>query len=432
MSNASPSAPADTGKLVIQILDVGQGDGIYIEFPNGKNMLVDLGSTKNKDLTSLDVFLYFQQHTRFAASGQTLDYLVVTHGDRDHYNLLPEFLKKFDVRVGVLLYGGPDAHYTAGGTGKDNYLKQMKARASTTLLYEDSGPHALGDPSLFGGVEVIVLAIDAPTINKAEAWLHNTPSVVLQLVYGGNSIILSGDATIDTESYILQTMDERIEAQQGADTSSQDAEDESMVAKDDAMDEDDDIVDHPLRSLVLKVGHHGSQRTSVRPEWVETVAPRYAFISSDRSGWSGTPQESKEDRRKTYKLTGYRLPQQICIDVIEDNTDLADDCIDHPYVAAYNPADYLKGAYAHLGIEYPEGFPDPHAGKLQIGWNQTSTTAGIFSTLAAMSQRAPDNPDFDQGVQYMLTFHADGAFELHATLDLGAHVTPVATATGGH
>jgi hypothetical protein len=36
--------------LHLDILDVGQGDGMVIWLPNGKVMMVDLGSTKNKGL----------------------------------------------------------------------------------------------------------------------------------------------------------------------------------------------------------------------------------------------------------------------------------------------------------------------------------------------------------------------------------------------
>ena len=58
--------------LNIQFLDVGQGDGIFITFPNGKTMLVDLGSLKNKKLTSNDVFKYFKTHTKFRVENRSL------------------------------------------------------------------------------------------------------------------------------------------------------------------------------------------------------------------------------------------------------------------------------------------------------------------------------------------------------------------------
>lgn len=81
--------------LDIDILDVGQGDDIVVWFPNGKTMMVDLDSTKNKDIVTDDSFFYFSQHTTFARTGETLDYLILTHCDRDHYNTIAPFIQNF-------------------------------------------------------------------------------------------------------------------------------------------------------------------------------------------------------------------------------------------------------------------------------------------------------------------------------------------------
>src|SRR6185503_11476632 len=147
-------------ELNIQFLDVGQGDGIFIKFPNGKTMLVDLGSTKNKKLTKTDVFEYFKQHTKFKKdSRETLDYLILTHGDRDHYNMVLDFIKEFKVTVANLLFGGESSDYKDAISGVNNL------RASGTLPFE------LNTKASFGGVEVMVLAINVPaTSNSADAW----------------------------------------------------------------------------------------------------------------------------------------------------------------------------------------------------------------------------------------------------------------------
>ena len=90
-------------ELTIQFLDVGQGDGIFIQFPSGPTMLVDLGSTKNKKITSNDVLAYFRKYTIFGRPNQKLDYLILTHGDRDHFNMVGEFIEKLNVKVTTLV-----------------------------------------------------------------------------------------------------------------------------------------------------------------------------------------------------------------------------------------------------------------------------------------------------------------------------------------
>src|SRR5689334_13123957 len=113
MSVQFPTAGlGDPTDLVIQFLDVGQGDGIYIEFPaeigkHSVNMLVDLGSTKNRDVVRPDIIKYFKMNTRFGLPNQTLDYLILTHGDIDHYNLVPYFLNQLGItQIGKCFFGG--------------------------------------------------------------------------------------------------------------------------------------------------------------------------------------------------------------------------------------------------------------------------------------------------------------------------------------
>jgi beta-lactamase superfamily II metal-dependent hydrolase len=421
MSEASPSSG---GSLTFQFLDVGQGDGIYIEFPNGKNMLVDLGSTANKDLVRGDILTYFASLPRFQGSSSTLDYLVLTHGDQDHYNMVLPFLLRFNVQVDNLIYGGDDSHYTFT-TKKIKDFGEIKKRVRNTLRCQGAGPHPLGRPADFGEVQILIHAINAPCVNKAKAWQHNTPSVVMQLLYAERSVILSGDATIDTESYILAFWEEALKASESPDSGGELPDDDSG----EEMDTGEDLAgDHPLSSIVLKVGHHGSLRTSIRPEWIEAIAPAYVIISSDRSGWTGTPVESREEGRPKYKLTHHRLPQQICIDVIADNTDLADDCEPHTYVAAYNPDDYSDKQYTQLRTQYPEGFDDPHKGKLTIGWQQVTTREGLFTTLTAMDVRDEEGA-FDRGSQYQLSIHADGSLQILSSYDYMQHSAPVAADT---
>lgn len=351
-------------ELNIQFLDVGQGDGIFITFPNGKTMLVDLGSTKNKKITKTDIFEYFKQHTKFKKdSGETLDYLILTHGDRDHYNMVLDFIKECRVTVANLLYGGESSDY------RDRISGVTNLRAPST------GPFELNSKMYFGGVEVLVLAINAPvTTNSAEAWRKNSASIVLRLEYGGESVILSGDATIDTEKYVVAT----------------------MTAKN---------AQEKLKSTVLKVGHHGSVRTSIAPRWIEAIKPEFVFISSDRQG-------SLSESAKT----GYRLPQQLAIDIIKANTKLFKG-EKHTYVSSYDPGDYDRYVDPVTG---DVSFTNPHENEewgARRTWVQFTTTQAIFTTLAVMDLRSAEHSVADQGAQYELTISDKGKVSVKTTLD---------------
>ncbi len=351
-------------ELNIQFLDVGQGDGIFITFPNGKTMLVDLGSTKNKKTTKTDVFEYFKQHTKFKKdSRETLDWLILTHGDRDHYNMVLDFIKEFKVTVANLLFGGESSDYKDAISGVNN------VRPSGTLPFE------LNTKAYFGGVEVMVLAINVPaTSNSADAWRKNSASIVLRLEYGGESVVLSGDATIDTEKYIVATL-----AAKG------------VLKK--------------LKSTVLKVGHHGSVRTSIAPKWIEAIKPEFVFISSDRQG-------SLSESAKT----GYRLPQQLAIDIIKGNTKLLKG-EEHTYVSSYDPDDY--NSYRDP-VSGDVSFTNPHE-SMEWGerrtWVQFKTKEAIFTTLAVMDLRSADHSVADQGAQYELKITAEGEVSVKTTLE---------------
>src|SRR2546425_4844228 len=79
--------------------------------PGGQFMMVDLGSTKNKGIVTEDAFKYFANHTPFKDPHQWLEWLVLTHGDRDHYNMVEEVLKKFQANVRNILHGGLESDY---------------------------------------------------------------------------------------------------------------------------------------------------------------------------------------------------------------------------------------------------------------------------------------------------------------------------------
>lgn len=93
--NVDPATPAPPGTLVpgqgvlkVAFLDVGQGDSILIQAPNGKIMLIDGGRT-----TDLAQRLILPQIKAWGAN--QVDVLVVTHPDADHISGLVGVLESF-------------------------------------------------------------------------------------------------------------------------------------------------------------------------------------------------------------------------------------------------------------------------------------------------------------------------------------------------
>ena len=61
----------------VNVFDVGEGDCIFIEFPDGKNMLIDCGEGNDKNFSNVNKF--------FSANKvDKIDYLIITHPDLDH------------------------------------------------------------------------------------------------------------------------------------------------------------------------------------------------------------------------------------------------------------------------------------------------------------------------------------------------------------
>jgi beta-lactamase superfamily II metal-dependent hydrolase len=353
--------------LHLDILDVGQGDGMVLWLPNGKIMMIDFGSTKNKGMATDATFKYFRNNTAFKDNGQWLEWLVLTHGDRDHYNMVWEFLTHFGVNVRKVLHGGSADEYS-------DLITKLETRRNT----DDSLPiivtgvdRPFFDLDTFDnlGCSITVCALGvAATSCKTEGYLKNTKSAVLRIVYQGIAIMLTGDATVDTEGHIIGY----IRQKKG---------DPRKV----------------IGSNVLKIGHHGSHRTSNHAVWFQSVNPNYAFISSDRSG-SLDPD---------MKVTGFRLPQALTVDLlVKYASELMTDCVPHTYVVSHQKSDYdtynnspdIKGEFVALRQNVPSD-----------QWLQDESRLGIFSTLWKMglSSDPEDEGAADLGVQYRVTITDD-------------------------
>lgn len=237
------------GTLAIHFIDVGQGDSTLIICPNGATILADTGSTSGRSPD--EVRQYITRQIENLGSG--IDYLLVSHPDADHYNLLREVLD--DVPVGRAWYVGQASDYYDHEVF--DWLTSVPAR-SDRLLAEYFDPVAQPNPDIDCGqakVWILASAVEHPDSRK------NAMSIVFMVRYGDFEAVITGDATTATEGVILSR--------------------------------------YPARWLdvdVLRVGHHGSLATSTAALWADTLSPEAAVFSAGYQNTYGHPRTEVVDR----------------------------------------------------------------------------------------------------------------------------------------
>jgi beta-lactamase superfamily II metal-dependent hydrolase len=308
-SPASPAAVAipDTAWLEIHIVDVGQGDGIWIStwddgVPgngrfDGRNIVIDGGpdgtDSKNQFLK------YMNAH---AHAGATIDALIVTHPHNDHYPGARGILTNFDV-----------CHYydpgISNGPDFDAFMVRVdSARCGGAPTTQHRGRQNFGRPDWGSevGVDFLWSGPIAPTGFGSGGTKINNNSVVLRLSYGTQSFIFMGDAE-GKERH--DSPDSARYAEKG------------MLA--------DTAVAPKLKSTLLKLAHHGSETSSTLP-FIRAVDPEIIIVSSGRKAFSGTflPDASTLRRYCTHKPATkiYRTDQN---DEAEGRTSSTDTDGDH-------------------------------------------------------------------------------------------------------
>jgi competence protein ComEC len=225
------------GKLKVDFLDVGQGDSIYIQAPNGNNILID-GGIDRKVLSSLGNVLPF--------GNIKIDIVLGTHPDADHIGGLPFVFDNY--KVSAYVDNGAKSDTTVFKTLENKIesekVERVQAKAGMRIILDQD--------------KNIVFDVLSPYMNVNKVNDTNMGSIVGKLSYGSSTFMFTGDASINVEQNLVRTFGVN------------------------------------LQSNVLKVGHHGS-KTSSSEVFLKMLSPQFAVISVSAKNMYGHPHKEVID-----------------------------------------------------------------------------------------------------------------------------------------
>ena len=242
--------------LKVSFLNVGQGDAIFIEAPNGNQILIDGGPNKSV-LRELSKQMPFYD--------RSIDGIILTHPHLDHYAGLNEVMKKYKINLEM---DSGTKNKGAGFAEFENLIKDKKIKR----LYGKNGMRINLDKDLH-------LDILLPVVNNENLSEHDG-MLVSRLVYKNNSFLLTGDMEDNLENFLL-------------------------------------VFGDNLKSDVLKVGHHGS-KTSTSESFLGWVKPALAIISAGQGNKYGHPHKEVTDRLARFGVPTLRTDEKGTIVIKSD------------------------------------------------------------------------------------------------------------------
>lgn len=274
----------ESGQLVVHYIDVGQGDCIYVAFPDGTDMLIDCGSEKGRKEYETSAISNLKE---LNPDGK-IDRVMATHSDTDHISYLDEVLLEFqvcNVYMPNIRSNNLDKSVKVGDLDASKLKKFTDKDTIDTERYTEFFIAALSEPNCNITLNIGKYEIrgqdytftfyclsqeewDSRSLKTkagySDATQINAVSPIGILEYAGRRLVFTGDSNESNEKYYCET--------------------------------------YPYVDCdVLKVAHHGS-RTSSSKDFLKHVKCEYAVISVGDGNSYGHPEQETLDRLKTYGI----------------------------------------------------------------------------------------------------------------------------------
>lgn len=251
------------GKLFVTMIDVGQGDGIFIRGPENGTYLIDGGSSDVKEVGK------YRLESFFKSQGiGNLDYVLISHGDSDHYSGVAEMIERQELGVRIQNLVLPATY------------QKEEALLKLALHAKRRGVHVFviqpGMTLQEGKLQITCIQPEKTFSGE----IGNASSMVLALQYEKFRMLCTGDVEKRGEELLI----ERVKGE---------------------------------RYPILKVAHHGSGN-STREELLNEIRPEIALISAGKNNRYGHPHSETLTRLKEIGATIYNTVENGAITVKSD------------------------------------------------------------------------------------------------------------------
>ncbi len=270
------------GDLAVHFLDVGQGDCIIIELPDGKKAIMDAGGDE-ANTTQTDCETKIVQSID-ELKIKTFDYMILSHSDKDHVEFMVTVLEKYDVKQIYRPAFNSSIERDANinpqyGTIEtiiyNDFVKAVKEEEKQGASVEFN----LGKKQIDGvGYKFDIFGVSEEWYSKDKVGASVTDPKIKNKV--SPMVLLSYNSEEDVRRIMFTGDAEGKGGNNG----------ESLF-----LNGYKDNIDIDL----LKIGHHGSE-SSASNEFLQRLDPEYAVISVGTQGEHGHPRKECLDRLATY------------------------------------------------------------------------------------------------------------------------------------
>ena len=234
--------------LQISMLDVGQGECIFLKTPANETVLIDGGSTSKKhiaDYTILPALKYY--------GTDHLDYVIITHTDEDHISGIRELLEEEYPVKNIILPDTLAMRLPEQKTEKREV--QEKDRESKKTMLEVVKKSNANVVKISKGDIIKLDGIRLSCLHPVKGWDDedvNSGSIVFALSYEKFTMLFTGDLPGEQEALFMKEV--------------------------------------PTPVSVLKTAHHGS-KNSTTDLFLKMVHPQKAILSAGKNNLYGHPHK---------------------------------------------------------------------------------------------------------------------------------------------